>query len=165
MVPTYWSTKARLRVELLYGDGVFLHEPFVAIQIQFRVRQQRLIALANYPCICCRAASYGRGSICGDELPLSDQLPFGEGDLLKNPADLRSHGHSRERRDRSQRRDAQLDFAECRRGYGDGNRGVLVAATSARTTRRRLRCVAEMYDQEDRQQDDGADDQCNSVLF
>ncbi len=34
-----------LRVELLLGDGILLDQPFIALQIQLGVRQQRLVAL------------------------------------------------------------------------------------------------------------------------
>ncbi len=71
-----------LSIELLHGDGVLLHQTLIARQVQFGVREQRLVA-AQVALHLLHGGFIGAGVYLRKQVSLVHQLPFGKGDLLQ----------------------------------------------------------------------------------
>jgi hypothetical protein len=129
-----------LGIELLHRDGVLLDQPFVALEIQSRVCQQRLIAtqiaLHGLQCRLIGARIY-----LGNDIALVNELPLREEDFLQGSADLSAHRHVGQGRDRAECGDADLDITGRHRRHGHGHRSVLSAASTAGAVGSRLRAV------------------------
>ncbi len=146
-----------LRIELLHGDRVLLDQPLVALQIQSGVRQQRLVA-AQVALHLLHGRLIGARIDLRDEISLPYELPFGEGDFLQDAADLRPHGHGGQRRDRPERRNAQLNIAVGRRGDRHRDRAVLPAGTASARGGRPGRLVLQVSGNEQSEQQRRCDD-------
>src|SRR6185437_10248461 len=118
-----------LRIQLLLRDGILLDQLLEALQVQPGIREERLIFTQ-------RALGLRQGRLVGpridlrEELALLDQLAFLEGDLLQLAADLGAYRYGGERRDRPQRRNANLDIAHADRGGRYRDRLVLIVVVA-----------------------------------
>ena len=157
-----------LGVELLNRNGVFLDEPFVAFEVQPGIGEQCLVAAQITLCGLQRGLVRS-GIDLGNDVTFVHELPFDEQYLLQGAADLRAHGHVRERRDGAERGNPDLDVARRHFRHSDGHRAILAAAShagwwSGSSGTPRLRPVVHDADNDEcNPQEDGRQDQCRAV--
>ena len=107
----------RLRIELLLRDRVLLEERAIALEIDDRVLQQRLVF---------RELAFGLRELdlerpridLGEQLARFDELAFAENHAHELPVDAASHGDGRERRHRAEAGQIHADVRSSR-GCGD----------------------------------------------
>ena len=123
----------RLGVDVLARDRVLAEQRLVALQLDPRAVELRLVALARADRLLQRDLE--RARIDRDEqLALLDDLPFAEQHLGDHARDLRPHGHRDDRRDRAERVEDDRQVG-ARRGR-DADRARRRAATAAATAAR-----------------------------
>ncbi len=141
--------------QLLFGDGVLTPERLVALQVDARVVEQRLVTLE-------RSLGLFKRHLIGSRVDEDqriaglDHLPFLEGDVHDLAADLTLHGDGRERRHRaeSQQRDGHVAAVSGCTYDRHGSAGGKAPARGLGATLGR-QCPGEQRQREQYRHDDG----------
>src|SRR5882672_983586 len=145
-----------LGVDLLLGDRILRVQAAVALDVDARVREQRLVA---------RHLALGLGELRlispridgGEHVPRLHDLAFGEGDPDELAVDPASHRHRPERRYAAQSIQVDVDVAGLRRGRDDG-RGARRIEAPARLPLRSLARLKEVHRGAGRSEDQNKND-------